>query len=137
MLSEIVFNVNNNENLKDKYKLIQKTISDKNFSQAALIHSISDTSRNGGKIDWIKESVLNKKIRNEIKEIGIGEFSKPILVPGGFLILKIDDIKLTKASLDINKEVKKIIKQQTNEQLNRYSNIYFLKVKKNIQINEL
>ena len=137
LLSEIVFNVNNNENLKDKYKLIQKTISDKNFSQAALIHSISDTSRNGGKIDWIKESVLNKKIRNEIKEIGIGEFSKPILVPGGFLILKIDDIKLTKASLDINKEVKKIIKQQTNEQLNRYSNIYFLKVKKNIQINEL
>lgn len=137
LLSEIVFNVNNNENPEDKYKLIQKTISDKNFSQAALIHSISDTSRNGGKIDWIKESVLNKKIRNEIKEIGIGEFSKPILVPGGFLILKIEDIKLTKASLDINKEVKKIIKQQTNEQLNRYSNIYFLKVKKNIQINEL
>lgn len=137
LLSEIVFNVNSNEKLEDKYKLIQKTINDKNFSQAALIHSISDTSRNGGKIDWIKESVLNKKIRSEIEEIDIGKFSKPIIVPGGFLILKIEDIKLTKASLDIDKEIKKIIKQQTNEQLNRYSNIYFLKVKKNIQINEL
>lgn len=137
LLSEIVFNVNSNEKLEDKYKLIQKTINDKNFSQAALIHSISDTSRNGGKIDWIKESVLNKKIRSEIKEIDIGKFSEPIIVPGGFLILKIEDMRLTKASLDIEKEIKKIIKQQTNEQLNRYSNIYFLKVKKNIQINEL
>ena len=137
LLSEIVFNVNSNEKLEDKYKLIQKTINDKNFSQAALIHSISDTSRNGGKIDWIKESVLNKKIRSEIKEIDIGKFSEPIIVPGGFLILKIEDMRLTKASLNIEKEIKKIIKQQTNEQLNRYSNIYFLKVKKNIQINEL
>ena len=35
------------------------------------------------------------------------------------------------------KEVKKIIKKKTNQQLNRFSNIYFNKIKKDIIINEL
>jgi peptidyl-prolyl cis-trans isomerase SurA len=38
---------------------------------------------------------------------------------------------------DIDKEVKKIVKEKTNQQLNRFSNIYFNKVKKDIVINEL
>ena len=64
-------------------------------------------------------------------------FTKPILIPGGFLLLHIDDEKITEIPIDKENVIKKIIEQQTNEQLNRYSNIYFKKVKKNIQINEL
>ena len=64
-------------------------------------------------------------------------FTEPILIPGGFLILYIDDERITEIPINKENVVKKIIKQQTNEQLNRYSNIYFKKVKKNIQINEL
>ena len=35
------------------------------------------------------------------------------------------------------KEIKLVIQEKTNEQLNQFSIIYFNKVKKNIQINEL
>ena len=37
----------------------------------------------------------------------------------------------------LNEEIDKIVKQKVNEQLNQFSIIYFNKVKKNIQINEL
>ena len=135
-LSEIVFAVAKNEKLEDKLNKIKKTIKEKNFSQAALIHSISDSSKEGGKLDWIKETVLNEKIKKELNSIEKGMFTNPILVPGGFLLLYIEDTKISKVPINKDNEIKKIINQQTNEQLNRYSNIYFKKIKKNILINE-
>ena len=136
LLSEIIFILEKNEKLEDKLNKIKKTINEKNFSQAALIHSISDSSKDGGKLDWIKETVLNKKIKKELNNIETGMFTNPILVPGGFLLLYIEDTKISKVPINKDDEIKKIINQQTNEQLNRYSNIYFNKVKKNILINE-
>ena len=123
-LSEIVFAVDKNEKLEDKLNKIKKTIKEKNFSQAALIHSISDSSKEGGKLDWIKETVLNEKIKKELNKIETGMFTNPILVPGGFLLLYIEDTKISKVPINKDNEIKKIINQQTNEQLNRYSNIW-------------
>jgi len=58
-------------------------------------------------------------------------------VPGGFLILKLLDFKEVNKEFNIENEVKKIVKEKTNQQLNRFSNIYFNKVKKDIVIDEL
>ena len=71
------------ESLKIKYELIKKDIAEKGFENAALIHSISDTSRIGGKVGWIKNS-LSKKIKDEIVKINIGEITNPITIPGVF-----------------------------------------------------
>jgi len=67
----------------------------------------------------------------------LGQITNPIVIPGGFLILKIEQIRETKKDLNIEKEMEIIIKEKTNEQLNQFSNIYFSKIKKNIIINEL
>ena len=137
LLSEILFNVNDNENLKDKLNLIKNSINKISFSQTAIAHSISETANKGGKLGWIKESVLSKKIYNELKKLKIGELTKPIIVPGGFLILKVTDIREIRKDFNLNEEVNKIVREKTNLQLNRFSNIYFNKVKKDITINEL
>ena len=137
LLSEILFTVENNENLLDKYKLIVKTINEKNFNKTASIYSISDSSKSGGKLGWIPMSALNAKIKKELLKIKIGDFTKPIVVPGGFLIIKINDSRELENKIDINKEIKLIVNQKTNEQLNQYSIIYFNKIKKNIKISEL
>ena len=79
---------------------------------------------------------MNKKIFDEIKNLKINEFTKPILIPGGFLILFIKDKKEIKEEIDIEKEVKLKIRSLQNQQLNQYSNIYFNKIKKDIIINE-
>ena len=136
LISEILFNINENENLNDKFNVINNNIKKNNFSRTALIYSISDTANKGGELGWVKESILSKKIFNEIKELKIGEHTNPILVPGGFLILKLIDLREISKNFDLNKEIKKIVDEKTNQQLNRFSNIYYNKVKKDITINE-
>ena len=136
LISEILFNINENENLNDKFNVINNSIKKNNFSRTALIYSISDTANKGGELGWVKESILSKKIFNEIKELKIGEHTNPILVPGGFLILKLMDLREISKNFDLNKEIKKIVDKKTNQQLNRFSNIYYNKVKKDITINE-
>ena len=137
LISEILFDINENENLKDKSNVINNSIEKNDFSQTALIYSISNTANKGGKLGWVKESILSKKIFNELKKLKIGEHTNPILVPGGFLILKLIDLRQTKKDFDLDKEIKKIVDEKTNQQLNRFSNIYFNKVKKDTIINEL
>ena len=136
LLAEILFNVNEGENLDDKYNLINNSIKKINFSQAALAYSTSNTANKGGKLGWVAESILSEKIFNELKNLKIGEHTNPILVPGGFLILKLLDLRKISRDFDLDNEVKKIVRKKTNQQLNRFSNIYFNKLKKDITINE-
>ena len=137
LLSEILFNINESEKLNDKIGLLKKEINEKGFSQTALTYSISDTSNKGGKLGWVSETIMSQKIKNEVKKIKVGDYTNPIVIPGGFLIIKIEDIREKDNSSDLNNEVEKIIKDKTNEQLNQFSNIYFNKIKKDIVINEL
>ncbi len=136
-LYEIVFNVKKNNNLNKKFTSIKKDIEEKGFENSALIHSVSNTSNIGGKLGWVKSNSLNEKIKNEINKINLGEFTQPIIVPGGFLILKLENTKEDIQSYNIDEEFKSMIKAKKNNQLNQYSNIYFNKIIKNISINEL
>ena len=134
LLSEIVFTIDNNSSLNDKYLLIKKNINEKSFGNTALIYSISDTSKNGGMIGWVDENSLNEIIKSEISKIDIGKYTKPIFTPSGYLILQVNDIKIEKLETNYEEEFTKIVKIKTNQQLNQFSNIYFNKIKKNIII---
>jgi len=137
LLSEISFEVSSLQELNKKFQEINKVINDKGFEVAALKYSISPTSNLGGKLDWITENSLNKNIRLALDNLKINDYTKPINTPGGFLILKINDIKNTKIEIDIDNEFKKIENYEKNNQLNQYSKIYFNKIKKDLEISEL
>ncbi len=137
LLSEILFSLEKSNELDNKLKKIRETISNEGFSKAALIYSISDTSNSGGKLDWINEASLNTKIKSALKNLKIGSYTNPILIPGGYLILKINDIKEVEKEINFEKEFEKIKRIKINEQLNQMSNLYFNKIKKDIIINEL
>ena len=137
LLSEISFEVSSLQELNKKFQEISKVINDKGFEVAALKYSISPTSNLGGKLDWITENSLNKNIRLALNNLKINDYTKPINTPGGFLILKINDIKNTKIEIDIDNEFKKIENYEKNNQLNQYSKIYFNKIKKDLEISEL
>ncbi len=138
-LEEIIFEAKDNSELQDKYNQIQQSIEKDGFEKTAILFSISNTSKNGGIIGWVKKSSLNNKIAQELNKIKMGEYTKPIVIPGGFLILKIKDKKKEKSQnkIDLENELSQMIKQKTNDQLNQFSIIYFKKIKKNISINEL
>ena len=136
LLSEIVFNLVN-EDLSFKFNKIKDEIYKNGFENAASIYSISDSAKQGGKLGWINFNSLSEVIKKEIIELNINEFTKPIVIPGGFLILKIEDKKNVKVTKDIEKEIENISRIKANKQLNQFSTIYFNKLKKEFQIDEL
>ena len=136
LLSEIVFNVESKNDIKIIFDSIKESIKKDGFNKTALTYSTSSTSQNGGNLGWIKETSLSETVRKILKDINIDQFTKPIQIPGGFLILYVQNIKKIKSNLDINKETENIVKLKTNKQLDQFSNIYFNKIKKNFIINE-
>lgn len=136
-LSEILFEVDNIKNLNTKYSIIKKDILEKGFDNSAAIHSISSTSKFGGDLGWIDDKVLNSQIKKEVSKLELNNYTNPIKVPGGFLILKLKNKKQVVNKFNINKEFEKIIKIKKNQQLNQFANIYFNKIKKDIKIEEL
>ena len=100
------------------------------------MYSISNSSNNGGELGWIKLNSLNSKIKNQILKTKVNEITEPIVIPGGFIILKINDVRKTKIVNDIDKEVELVVREVSNKQLNQHSIIYFNKIKKEIEINE-
>jgi len=136
-LSEIIFNIDNNQMLEKKFDQIKNDIILKGFENAAIIHSISDTGSVGGKLGWINQNSINQKLNEKIKNLNVGEFTKPIVIPGGFLIIKLEDLKEEDKQIDLEEEIKKLISFKTNQQLNQFSNIYYNKIKRDIKIEKL
>jgi peptidyl-prolyl cis-trans isomerase SurA len=138
LLSEIIFQVKNKNDLDKKYNDIEKDIQNEGFENAALIHSISNSASSGGEIGWIDKNSLNETIKDALLNLKIGEYSKPILTQSGFLIIKINDVKTNVFNEEsIEKKVDNLIRIKTNQQLNQLSNIYLNKIKKDLIINEL
>ena len=137
LLSEISFEVSNLKELENKFQEISNVINNKGFEFAALKYSVSPTSNLGGKLDWINENSLNNNVKVAIDNLKINDFTKPINIQGGFLILQINDIKNTKIEIDVEKEFRKLENYEKNNQLNQYSKIYFNKIKKDLEISEL
>ena len=69
-------------------------------------------------------------------QLKVGEHTKTITIPGGFLIIRLDDKKTQRIYLDFDEEFEKQITYEKNIQLERYSAIYFKKINKNSIISE-
>ena len=138
LLSEILIAKSKEDKINLKYKQIKKDIQIEGFANAALIHSISETAKRGGKIGWIEKNSLNKLLKNKLTKLKIGEYTDPILTPSGYLIVLLENKKQNESSKeDIENKIERLIKIKTNQQLTQFSNIYLNKLKKDVVINEL
>ena len=135
-LSEIVFKKKKDDNLELLFNQIKLSIGEIGFDNTANIYSISESAKLGGKLGWINENSLSKKILKELSLINKGEYTKIIKINNNYLLLKIDQIKENKIEENKNKEFQKLLKFETNKQLNQFSRIYFNKSKINYSINE-
>ena len=135
-VSEILFQLNPDENLPNKHSLILKNIETAGFENSANIFSISDSSKFGGKIGWINENQLNDKLLKEIEKLNISELTRPVQTSSGYLLLKLNNKRKKEKKLDFDKTFKQMITEEKNRQLNQFSLIYFNKIKQNIFISE-
>ena len=136
LLSEILFHAKNKKELDKKYIKILESIEKEGFKNTATIYSVSDTAKFGGLIGWIQKNQLSNLVIGEILKINIGEFTKPINVPSGLLIIRIDEKKIKESKIDFDLELKKIISYEKNKKLRQFSFIHYKKIKNNIKIYE-
>ena len=137
LLSEIFFEISNSSQLDNKYQEIKDIIQEKGFENAAASLSTSSTANQGGKIGWIDEDSLNENLKKILSKLNVNELTEPLIMPGGFMILKNNEIKKKEKKQNIENELKRIINFKKNNQLKQFSKIYFNKVKKNTKIHEI
>ena len=135
-LSEILFQIQNNNSLEQTYEEILQSINDIGFENTANIFSIADSSNTGGKIGWIKESNLSKVIEKNLIGVEVNKYTKPIKLGNNFLILKVNNLRNINIEIDEEEEMEKLIFIETSAKLERFSNIYYNKIKLNTSIQD-
>ncbi|ARJ48135.1 peptidylprolyl isomerase [Candidatus Pelagibacter sp. RS39] len=135
-LSEIVFAKKQNISLEEFSNEILESIKINGFENTANLYSLSDSSKVGGKIGWIKKNNLSLEINRELENLKINSYSDPIKIDNNYLILKINEIKEVAVKIDKQKELDNMIMVETSKQLDKFSNIFYNKIKLNSTISE-
>jgi len=130
LLSEIVFTAKDKEEYDANYQKIIDTIKQKNFRAAATIYSSSDTAKFGGEIGWMGKNEISEEIYKKVSVLKINEFSEPLKIGTGFMIINLDDTKEEKTKYNLEEKYNNLVSNETNRQLNQYSNIYFKRIQK-------
>tara|TARA_Y100000816_G_scaffold145460_1_gene103219 strand:+ start:3199 stop:4128 length:930 start_codon:yes stop_codon:yes gene_type:complete len=136
LLSEIIFTINDKNELQAKYEEIQKSISEIGFEETARIYSLSDSRKGGGNLGWIYKNQLSQEIRDGLNKLSIGDYTNPIITSGGFLILKLNDMKIEKIAVDKDAQLQKMIEFERERQFTRFSTLYYKRIYNNAEINE-
>ena len=134
-LSELLFELNKTEKVYKTYEDIIDYVKLNNFKSAAFKYSIANSSKNGGEIGWVKETLLSKDLNNKLKKLKKNEITEPIKYPNGYLILKINDKREMKQVINFDEEFKDLVNFEKNKQLNQFSILFYKKLKQNSKIN--
>ena len=135
-LSEIFFTKKQNVSVKEYSKKILESIEINGFENTANLYSIADSSKAGGKIGWVKKNNLSLEINRELEDLKINSHSNPIKIGNNYLILRINDMKEVAIEFDKQKELDRMMVNETSKQLDKFSNIFYNKIKLNSTISE-
>ena len=135
-LSEIVFNKKNDVVADELFRNIKKSIEINGFENTANIYSISDSSKIGGKIGWIRKNILSDQIIEKLNDLKVNEYSSPLQINNNLYIFKINEIRKIQVKIDEKKELDKMVLIETSMQLDKFSNIFYNKIKLNSKISE-
>lgn len=135
-ISEIIFEASTKEEITTKHKKILESINNIGFGNTANIYSVSTSSKFNGNLGWIDITQIQANVYDKIKDLKKGQYTDLINVPGGLLILHIEDKKKEVMEVDTEKKLTELIKFEKDRQLNEFSSVYYQKIKKNSLINE-
>ena len=134
-LYEILIEPIEKEKLQVKLNEIMNQINSDGFEKTAIEHSRSGSSVNGGKLGWIKETMISEKFRNVLKNTKIGFITQPILMPEGVLILKLENKRKISTEINLEEAKNKILQAEKNKKLEMFALSHFNKIKKITAVN--
>jgi len=136
LLQEIVYKYKDKNDLEKKYKEIVNHINLNDFKDAVLKYSVSESKKNNGNLDWVYLTNIVPIIKKNIETLKKDQISKPIIIPGGALIIKMIEREFVNENIDIEKKLTKNIQDKINQQLNNFSRLHFNKISNVLKINE-
>lgn len=136
LLQEIVYKYKDKNDLEKIYKEIVNHINLNDFKDAVLKYSVSESKKNNGNLDWVYLTNIVPIVKKNIETLNKDQISKPIIIPGGALIIKMIEREFVNENIDIEKKLTKNIQDKINQQLNNFSRLYFNKISNDLKINE-
>ena len=136
-ISEIVFQPIAGVKIVETINQIQQSITEVGFENTANLYSISDSKSFGGNIGWVDQDNLSDQIVSKIKNLSKNEISEPIDIGGNLILLKVNEVRENTKIIDESEELKKIEIFERDKQLNKFSMIYFNKIKINTNVQKL
>tara|TARA_B100000686_G_C16629351_1_gene883749 strand:- start:189 stop:707 length:519 start_codon:yes stop_codon:yes gene_type:complete len=133
-LYEIIFVIQSKSELNEKYKKIRESIEKIGFEDTAKLISVSQSGKFGGKLGWVTENQLSSNLQKQLNIIDVGNYTQPIKIPDGYMILLVKEKKLEENKIDLDKALSKAIAYETNKQLTDFSRLHFKKLAVNINI---
>jgi len=133
-LYEIIYSVSNESEIEIKKEEIANSIKKIGFENTASLLSVSQSAKFNGELGWVEENQLSQSIKNEIIKLSIENYTNPIKIRDGYIILYLKDKKIEKEDFDIDEKFKKQITFERNRKLNEFSRQYFKKIAINQQI---
>ena len=136
-VSEIVFVEKNKQKNNDKYLEIKESINKIGFAETAILYSVSESAKIGGKIGWVNDNQISKKILDKLNKINIGEYSEVINTAGGNIILKLNDKKKENNVIDREEEINKLIRYKKNQLFSEFSVILYKELENKAYVEKL
>ena len=136
LLQEIVYKYKDKNDLEKKYKEIVNHINLNDFKDAVLKYSVSESKKNNGNLDWVYLTNIVPIVKKNVETLNKDQISKPIIIPGGALIIKMIEREFVNENIDIEKKLTKNIQDKINQQLNNFSRLHFNKISNVLKINE-
>lgn len=124
-VSEIVFRKDKDKDINEKINQIKSSINEIGFSNTANTYSISETSKFGGQVGWINLNNYPERVQNSLINKKEGDLTNVIQVGNNYIFIKVKEIRTKKIQVDKKAELDKLINFETNNQLNRFSKIFF------------
>ena len=136
-LSEIEIEITDKNKKEEIIKEINNQIIENGFENTAIKYSNSSTAVNKGDVGWVSAAALSENILRIIKNMKLGENSKPIIQANKIIYLKLVDNRknLNNNELNIEKLKNDLILKKKNDLFKLYSNSYLSKKKNNTLIN--
>ena len=136
-VSEIVFVEKNKQKNNNKYLEIKESINKIGFAETAILYSVSESAKIGGKIGWVNDNQISKKILDKLNKINIGEYSEVISTAGGNIILKLNDKKIENNVIDREEEINKLIRYKKNQLFSEFSIILYKELENKAYVEKL
>ena len=79
---------------------------------------------------------MSDQITAKLKDLKKGDYTSPVQINNNFFIFKINEIRKVQVQIDKEKELNKMILIETSKQLDKFSNIFYNRIKLNSKISE-